>query len=60
MDCKMPIKINAKGTFSAWVNSMDKLVSFHPVEGFQPVNFDDREQFLCEIQLMAETGYRFQ
>jgi len=56
----MPIKINAKGTFSAWVNSMDKLVSFHPVEGFQPVNFDDREQFLCEIQLMAETGYRFQ
>lgn len=54
------MKTCAQRIFAVWVSLKDRIVSFHPVEGYERIKFFSRERFLREILVMSSTGYRFQ
>lgn len=55
-----PMNACVPRTFSFWMSSADKIVSFHPMEGYQRMEFSTKDRFLGEILAMSYDGYRFQ
>lgn len=54
------METSIRNIWSAWISETEKIVSFHPVEGYQLVRFPSQGLFHCEILAMANEGYRFQ
>ena len=46
--------------FTLWVDTQNKIVSFHEVPQFEVVVFALHEYFLNYIQSLSDSGYRFQ
>lgn len=51
---------SARRTFAFWLSPKEKIVSFHPIERYQRIEFPTRERFLDEILSLSYAGYRFQ
>lgn len=43
-----------------WVSTAQRIVSFHPVEGFQLLEFHDRELFFRCVDEYTRQRYRYQ
>ena len=46
--------------FEIWVDEKEKIVSFHPIENSDSINFQEHSHFLSYVQALAEHSYRFQ
>ena len=46
--------------FEIWVDEKEKIVSFHPIENSDSINFQEHTHFLSYVQALAERSYRFQ
>ncbi|MGI6028376.1 MAG: hypothetical protein ACOX81_03065 [Candidatus Heteroscillospira sp.] len=44
----------------AWVNEEDKIISFHQVDGYEPVVFEQCSSFTAFILQMIEQHFKFQ
>ncbi len=51
---------NAGRTWRVWVNTERRIVSFHPEEGFQLMEFHSRELYLQYIDGFTGKQYRYQ
>lgn len=45
---------------TVWVGEQDRIVSFHPIEGYILRTFYDRDFFISFLQSLQVNGYRFQ
>ena len=43
-----------------WQDSVDRIISFHEVEGLEPKEFSSRESMLDYVLSTLERGYRIQ
>lgn len=43
-----------------WVDTKNRVASFHPVDGWQEQCFQIRDYFLNYLYALQEQGYRFQ
>ena len=43
-----------------WVDTRQRIVSFHPVEGFEQLEFRDRELFFRCVDESPRQRYRYQ
>ena len=43
-----------------WVDTRNRIVSFHPVEGFELLEFRDRELFFRCVDEYTRQRYRYQ
>lgn len=43
-----------------WVGEEDRIVSFHPVDTYEPKSFDSREFFFGYLHTLQTRGFRFQ
>lgn len=43
-----------------WVDWEHSIVSFHLVEGFEPVSFSNHTAYQANIQILVQSGFRFQ
>jgi len=46
--------------FRVWIDSKNRIVSFHEVEGGQMLEFADREMFLSCVDQYVNMHYRYQ
>lgn len=44
--------------FAAWVNREERIVTFHPAEGYEKVTFQTNENKLMYVYHLCEDGYR--
>ena len=44
--------------FAAWVNKEERIVTFHPLEGYEIVTFQSNEDKLIYVYHLCESGYR--
>lgn len=49
----------AETTWRVWVDARNRIVSFHPEEGFQPLEFRSRELFLHCVDQYTRRQYRY-
>ena len=57
MDVWEPSVVNK---FEIWVDEKEKIVSFHPIENSDFIDFQEHSHFLSYVQDLAERSYRFQ
>ncbi len=43
-----------------WLNEMERIASFHHVEGYQMRKFNSHDYYLQFLNGLIESGYRFQ
>ena len=43
-----------------WMSEEDQIVSFHPVEGYQQINFCYQDLYIDYIFSLTQRGFRFQ
>ena len=43
-----------------WVGEDDRVVSFHPVDTYEPMSFDSRDFFFGYLHALQTRGFRFQ
>lgn len=43
---------------AAWVNKEEKIVTFHPLEGYEIATFQSNEDKLIYVYHLCESGYR--
>lgn len=51
---------NDTANFQLWVNWDDHVASFRPAEGFDPVTFPTEEGYRANLQLLEQSGFRFE
>ncbi len=47
-------------SYLIWVNWDTQVVSFHAVEGYEPMHFYSRENWQANIHILLLEGFRFQ
>ena len=47
-------------TYRMWINWKQAIVSFHPVTGYEQVQFSSRESYQARVQILVQSGFRFQ
>lgn len=48
------------GFWRVWVDTVNRIVSFHEEEGFRPIEFRSREMFLSCVDKYTGQHYRYQ
>ena len=48
------------GFWRVWVDTVNRIVSFHEEEGFRPIEFRSREMFLSCVDEYTGKHYRYQ
>ncbi len=48
------------GLWRVWVDTVNRIVSFHEAEGFRPIEFRSREMFLSCVDEYTGKHYRYQ
>ena len=48
------------GFWRVWVDTVNRIVSFHEEAGFQPIEFRSREMFLSCVDTYTGQHYRYQ
>ncbi len=56
----MDRRIAEEPQWRCWVDPQQRIVSFHPVEGFQLLEFFSRELFLGCLDEYLQRRYRYQ
>ena len=46
--------------FSVWVDTAEKIASFHAVDNSDPMHFEQHEVVLAYLSTLTMQGYRFQ
>lgn len=51
---------NDTDRYQLWVNWDDHVASFQPAPGFDPVTFSTPEGYQTNLQLLLQSGFRFE
>lgn len=46
--------------YRIWVNWEKAIASFHPIQGYEMVNFESRENYQARLHILVQSGFRFQ
>ncbi len=46
--------------YRMWIDWEKAIVSFHPVQGYEQFRFSSRENYQARIQILVQSGFRFQ
>ncbi len=46
--------------YFVWVDTAEKIASFHAVESGAPLHFEQHETFMAYLSALTSQGYRFQ
>ena len=46
--------------YCMWIDWHQAIVSFHPVQGYELIQFSSRENFQVRIHILVQSGFRFQ
>lgn len=46
--------------YRIWVDWDHSIVSFHPMEGFEPVSFFSHATYQANLRILVQSGFRFQ
>lgn len=44
----------------AWISDEDKIISFHPIDGYVEKVLDTQDDFISFLIIHGSSGYRFQ
>lgn len=46
--------------YRLWVNWEKEIASFHPIQGYEMVHFQSRENYHARLHILVQSGFRFQ
>lgn len=46
--------------YCLWIDQDRFVVSFHPIRGYELLQFASRENYQAKIQILVQSGFRFQ
>ena len=46
--------------YRMWIDWEKAIVSFHPVTGYEQISFSTRENYQARVQILVQSGFRFQ
>lgn len=55
-----PVMTAEECAYRMWIDWEEAIVSFHPVSGFEQICFSSRESYQARVQILVQSGFRFQ
>lgn len=46
--------------YCIWIDWKSAVASFHPVNGYEALRFDSRENYHARLHILVQSGFRFQ